>query len=94
MLQVLKMAEHSGDLRQDSFNNFVINLLEEFPIYISKRNITLFWGLIISAISDRRMTLTKSISLQFLDFRTVFSVFRLIYTYYSLNSIPKRQEKF
>ena len=52
----------------------------------------------MSGISDPqtkiRDQLTKSIRLQFRDFRTVFSVFHLIYTYYSLNSILKKQEKF
>ena len=42
----------------------------------------------------RDQILTKSIHFQFRDFRTVLSVFHLIYTYYSVNSILKRQENF
>ena len=38
--------------------------------------------------------LTKSVRLQLRDFRMAFSVFHLIYMYYSLNSILKKQEKF
>ena len=83
----LDLPTNSGDLRQGL----------SISLYISKRNATLFSELIISAISDRQtkirdQILTKSIRLQYRDFRTVFSVFRLIYTYCSLNSILKRQK--